>query len=600
VARLGTIRLRHGATISQADFSPDGKTLASAGGEFIRLWDVESGRELRRFPGNYLGFSAMAFAPNGELIAGVSGSEKGQVQVYDAKTGRELAQFKEIDPSAIAFSPDSRLLAWSNLSGGIRVRDWKADKEVATLRISYFVGETDFTHALAFAPDGKLLVAGNSRGNLQLWDTDAWKKKETLKHPGGASCLRFSRDGKLLCSAGGLYTPIRLWDVEKRTLIRELKTDRQLNYSVAFSKDAKTLVSHETDGVTFWNIEDGKIRRTIPIRTGTAKSISFSKDDRLLAAAGEDGTIFLFDPATGKLKPELPGHHSYIMGLAAFPDGKSVAVADSAGTICVWSNHDAAEKSPIDCGKTWTRAVTVNSAGTLLAWGGQDKLIRICDARGGKEIRRLEGHQGGVDHLHFAPKTNDLVSGASAGDDSLIIVWDADTGQKRSTFKYEGNSIAALEFRPSGDEVVIAGSDEICLWNWKTKDTRKTPTNHFNGIRVFAASGSGKVGVTVGGLTNLEIRIWDLDERKVTHEFKNRDEPCVAVSPDGSLLALGFGGDIWIWDTIAKRHTRTLRGHVGAVTTLRFLPDGRRLVSGSNDTTILVWDLDSPALRTRD
>src|SRR4051812_41665624 len=72
LARMGTVRLRHGSHVCGVAFSPDGKAVAAAAGDGLRLWDVSSGKEVRRLGGrdeNY--FSAVAFSPDGNRLAAV-------------------------------------------------------------------------------------------------------------------------------------------------------------------------------------------------------------------------------------------------------------------------------------------------------------------------------------------------------------------------------------------------------------------------------------------------------------------------------------------------------------------------------------------------
>jgi WD40 repeat protein len=166
------------------EFSPDGKTLATVGGgKLIFLWDIQNGRELRTFCGDEDSrFIAMCVARDNSRIAGLD--DRGVIHTWSQHTGRRLVR-KESDISRtafalaetrysnIAFSPDSKHIAWTTFTMGdvnavIRVVD--ATTGVESKR---FVGHEDSVDSIAFAPDGKALASGSADGTVLIWDLSA-------------------------------------------------------------------------------------------------------------------------------------------------------------------------------------------------------------------------------------------------------------------------------------------------------------------------------------------------------------------------------------------------------------------------------------------
>ena len=178
LARIGTLRLRHGFPWSVA-FSPDGKMLASGGYDHaVHLSDPTTGQELRHLAGHtsYIE-SSIAFTADGKVLA--SGCHDGSIRLWDVATGKELRLLRGHKTSVygVAFSPDGKLLASGSMDSTVRVWDVSTGKELqqlGTAQSGYYV------HAVAFSPDGQVLAAGSHKV-VRLWDIPAWKERKPLQ-----------------------------------------------------------------------------------------------------------------------------------------------------------------------------------------------------------------------------------------------------------------------------------------------------------------------------------------------------------------------------------------------------------------------------------
>ncbi len=208
-----------GAVASIA-FAPDGKTLVSANiNRPLQLWDVQEGKELRRFGGDHeRALSTAVFSPDSKTIA--SSGDLG-VQLWEAATGNALRRLEELQPKAsttdycLAFSPDGRLLASVNSHDrALRVWDMASGKRLLdmpgdSLRSEDWWGRVSF---LAFSPDGRnLITASRDDGTARVWELLSGKERLRIDADVWRACL--APDGRALAVAEGSSTAVLIWDL---------------------------------------------------------------------------------------------------------------------------------------------------------------------------------------------------------------------------------------------------------------------------------------------------------------------------------------------------------------------------------------------------
>jgi WD40 repeat protein len=155
-------------------FTRDGKRFLSSGRDnSIRLWDVESGEQLRQFEGHTNFVGSVAFSPDGRHV--LSGGYDSTVRLWDVETGKEVRRF--VGHTAlidrVAFSPDGRRAV--SCGGDFRGNDVTKDLtirlwDVATGKeLHCYEGHSEHIIGLAYSPDGRFLISGSFDKTLRLW-----------------------------------------------------------------------------------------------------------------------------------------------------------------------------------------------------------------------------------------------------------------------------------------------------------------------------------------------------------------------------------------------------------------------------------------------
>jgi hypothetical protein len=293
----------------------------------------------------------------------------------------------------------------------------------------------------------------------------------------------------------------------------------------------------------------------------------------------------------------------------------------------------------------------VSPDGKTVATASEDRTVRVWDGTGGKELLRLEGHEGPVYAVQSSPDGKTL---ASAGYDGTARIWDAASGKQRLLIR-EREPMAPIALSPDGAALASADREgRVCLWDCRTGVRRVLLPADREGVRALAFAPDGRSLAVGGGLgtvrlwevasggKRLEFRAYTADVARLAFAAGGRllasggyhyqpprgqlvtqvrlwdartgqklrclpdGHDFLALSRGGELLATGGrGGAVVLWQAATGKKVASLRGHRGASICGAFAAADSRLVTGSTDTTALVWDVSAarrglrPAARDR-
>ena len=574
--------------------SPDGRWLALGEDAPFEVRNLKKDMPPLLPIGN--GPRVFAFTPDSKAIA-MSMMDEADIVVIEIESGKELRRFAGLEGvvGAIAFSPDGKLLAAAALltpedketPPSVNIAIWEAQKGA---KLKQWEHKAKQVRKLVFLPDNKTLV-GQFSTRLDAWNSATGARIGKIAHNVG-SAFALDAAGKTLATTDGP----KVMDFASEKELHDFDTSGVLRH-IAISGDGKLLVASparftaSSPRLLMWDLTTGKERNVAEEHRHFVDAVTFSQDGRMIATASNvEGVARVWDARSAKLV-----HALNIESLAARKSGgprirstltDGLAFSPTAAELFVAGQRwDLKEGKPIPLAadddfkfeQTNSYRAVMAPDGRLAASFLNGHAILFWDPAKGKAIQTIEPDKkarGSWTSLAFSPNgkfaaTGKLIPRPKSDEDSpyedSVYLWDIAAGKLVKKFRARPGHVVRLMFSPDGETLaVISLPTKLELWH--------LPTGRL--LREMSLLEDGELP-----------RVFSL--------------PTVAFAPHGQWLAFTHQpGEIALLETHTAKEILTLRGHQGYVSSLAFSPDNRRLLTGGRDTTALLWSVlpESPAL----
>ncbi len=422
-------------------FSPTEDIIAAGGNNTIRLWNINTGRQMFSYKAHTHYIETLTFSKDGKKM--VSGSRDGTIRVGSAKSLLTTKLYREQSGwiTTIALNSDGTRFVSGSTDGTLL--EWNGLLTSNQGQVRTLARHGDFGDTLVYASNGNVIASGSNGGDIYLWqfDNGKYQMKVFTGHTDDVSGVAFSPDGKLLVS-GSHDRTMRVWDVETGFNLHTFV--RSIGYitDVAFSPNGEMVAYvSQFQGSTI-GIYDAKLGEQINVfdawtlpplsaspwpiflplnHTRSVSNIEFSPDSKTIATCSYDDTVRLWDVETGKHKHVFRGHTDTVYDIAYSPDGKTIASGSADMTIRLWDIPSGTILRTLTGHTNVVRTVTFSPDGRTLASGGWDDVVNLWDVGTGTQLRTITGHTASVNAVAFHPDGHTLASNSS---DGTILLWD--------------------------------------------------------------------------------------------------------------------------------------------------------------------------------
>ncbi len=615
----------HEGSVLSVTFSPEGTRLLTASSDgTARLWDADSGKQVKVFGSGETPIESAVFSPDGKML--LTASDDGTARLWDAETGALVATFKHDGKVYSArFSADGKRVVTASADKTVRIWDIPSGPQrqpsipfplggleppagpdstglVVELgrEAKKFDGNDHEMYSASFSPDGHLLAIA-SDAEASIWDAGTGEKLRTLGSI-GVYDIEFSPVDQSVVTAG--QDGAHVWDAKTGEEIFALgDAERDSVIHAHFSGDGARLVTVSNDMTArVWDARNGEQVRIFKVNGEDMSSAALAPDGLTIVTGHSDGTarIWSIDPNLFEVREfdvqaddvadaassrdDMLLQNGYVTHVEASSDGLFLLTRSDDRRVRLWDAKTLEFKGTLDHNAS---SAVFSPEGKRVLTASEDGNVRIWDLATGKSQTFKIVDAGAVHTAVFDRQGTHFLTTADA---APVTIWDIETGQPVHPFPY-GSPASFAIFSPDGTRVITVEGNVAQLRNVELDEVQQT-YDHEEPITYAAFSSKGDKLVTAS--EDGTAKIWETDSGKNPVTVGDRDWGLLSAvfSPDDTeILTASEDSTASLWDATSGGLISVLSGHRDWVRHASFTPDGQSALTASDDGTVRVWPL---------
>lgn len=564
---------KHDQGITSVDYRRDGKRFISGSRDkTVMEWDVETGELLQIYSGHDVAVTSVSYSKDGQNI--ISGDENGIIKEW--QSGEQDCLYTHNAHLGYITTIICSSCGKYFISGSLdeTIKQWDIEEHVCVKIFDNFSGVS----AVACRQDGKKILAGDVEGNLLEWDVLNESYKEYDGHSDYITGVCYDLSGKRAFSSTGLNNSdipeLKIWDCKTGECIKTIKEGKINNgiNSIHCHEKGKRIIAGKNYGIMEWDVTSGECIRNIKNRLTNICFVKFSDDGNQIITGNTNGEIKKWDSETGKCQKIYKLVQLDKAWIDLCPDTKKVISIDFNGRIQEWD---------------------IYSGQLLRTYTGyspqKDAIFTIKYSQDGERVFSSYGNIIKVWDVSNANCINNFAQRKFVFNENI------QNKLKDKLSEEKLKSITHLYGIKFFEEIIKKKLKDLCFQNDEIDLILKNADEDikYNISSIDYTTDGNRI---IFGIKNEYVNEWNLetDKHYKSYEYSDAfDVKSICYCPNGRNVASCNSRLINEWNLETGDLAETYCGHKSVVSSINYSRDGQKLVSGSKNNTIKIWDVNT-------